>query len=63
MPGEPTSTRLRDLLERLDQARERLEHVEDSESAVDILQDIADLAKETQVEIERARREGLKEAS
>ena len=63
MTDEPTADRLRDLLERLDQARERLEHVEDSENAVDILQDIADLAKETQVEIERARREGLKEAS
>jgi len=60
---EPTTERLRDLLDRLEQARERLEHVEDSDSAVDILQDIADLAKETQIEIERARREGLKEAS
>ena len=63
MPDEASAVRLRDLLERLDQARERLEHVDDSDSAVDILQDIADLAKETQVEIERARREGLKEAS
>ena len=63
MPDEPSTERLRDLLDRLEKARERLEQVEDSDSAVDILQDIADLAKETQVEIERARREGLKEAS
>jgi hypothetical protein len=62
MPDAPATARLRDLIERLEEARQRLEHVEDSESAVDILQDIANLAKETQVEIERARRDGAAEA-
>jgi exonuclease VII small subunit len=57
MTDSPSTDRLRTLLDQLEQARERLEQVEDSESAVDILQDIANLAKETQVELERARRE------
>ena len=47
--GEPeTAAQLRSLLERL----------ESSEAAVDILQDLAEIAKETQVAIDRARREG-----
>jgi predicted ribosome quality control (RQC) complex YloA/Tae2 family protein len=50
--------RLEDLLDRLEQARTQLEATEDPEQAVDVLQSLADLAKEIQAEIERARREG-----
>jgi hypothetical protein len=56
---EPESVaRLQDLLDRLEQARTQLETTEDPEQAVDVLQSLAELAKEIQVEIERARREG-----
>ncbi len=53
-PG--TTGRLRDLLDRLENACARLEAAEGSEQAVDILQELAELAKETQAAIERARR-------
>jgi hypothetical protein len=56
---EPESVnRLQDLLGRLEKARAQLEATEDPEQAVEVLQSLADLAKEIQVEIERARREG-----
>jgi hypothetical protein len=49
--------RLQELLDRLEVARKRLEQTDDPERAVDTLRELADLAKEVQVEIERARRE------
>jgi phosphoglycerate-specific signal transduction histidine kinase len=49
--------RLQELLDRLESARAKLEQTEDSERAVAILQDLAELAKEVQAEVERARRE------
>jgi hypothetical protein len=57
---EPESVaRLQDLLDRLEQARVQLEATEgDPEQVVDVLQSLADLAKEIQAEIELARREG-----
>jgi hypothetical protein len=55
---EPESVaRLQDLLDRLEKARAQLEATEDPQQAVDVLQSLADLAKEIQGEIERARRE------
>ena len=57
---EPKSVaRLQELLERLEKARTQLEATEgDPEQAVDVLQSLADLAKEIQAEIDLARREG-----
>ena len=56
---EPESVkRLQGLLDRLEQARAQLEATEDPEQAVDVLQSLAELAREIQAEIERARREG-----
>jgi hypothetical protein len=52
-----TAAQLRELLDRLDEARLRLESADSSDAAVDILHDLAELAKETQAAIERARRE------
>jgi hypothetical protein len=49
--------RLQSLLERLEDARRRLEAAEDSEAAIDVLQDLVQLGKEVQVEIERQKRE------
>jgi hypothetical protein len=47
-----TAARLQGLLDRLEDARRRLEAAEDSEAAVDVLQDLVQLAKEVQAEIE-----------
>jgi hypothetical protein len=49
--------RLQELLEKVESARAELEGTEDPERAVQILQELADLAKEVQAEVERARRE------
>jgi hypothetical protein len=49
--------RLQELLEKVESARAELEGKEDPERAVQILQELADLAKEVQAEVERARRE------
>jgi hypothetical protein len=56
MPEAETTDRLRTLLDRLEEVRRRLAEAESSDEAVDLLQDLAELAKETQAEIERARR-------
>jgi hypothetical protein len=49
--------RLQQLLEKVEAARGELEGVQDPERAVQVLQELADLAKEVQAEVERARRE------
>jgi hypothetical protein len=51
--------RLQQLLDRLDAARLRLEQADDSEAAIEVLQELVDLGKEVQAEIERQKREGL----
>ncbi len=56
-PPEETTLRLQGLLDRLEDARSRLETAEEPEGAVDVLQDLVELAKEVQAEIERQRRE------
>jgi hypothetical protein len=56
--NEPDAVaRLQDLLEKVESARAQLEGTEDPERAVQILQELSDLAKEVQAEVERARRE------
>ena len=56
--SEPDAVaRLQELLEKVEAARAGLETAEDPERAVEILQELADLAKEVQAEVERARRE------
>jgi exonuclease VII small subunit len=45
-----------DLLARLEQARSRLEGTDDPEQAIDILQELAELAKEVEAELQRAKR-------
>jgi hypothetical protein len=49
--------RLQELLEKVEAARAELESADDPERAVQILQELADLAKEVQAEVERARRD------
>jgi predicted ribosome quality control (RQC) complex YloA/Tae2 family protein len=56
--SEPDAVaRLQELLEKVESARAQLEAVDDPERAVEILQELADLAKEVQAEVENARRE------
>ena len=57
MSEQDPVTRLQELLERLEVARKRLEETQEPDQAVDTLRELADLAKEVQAEIERARRE------
>jgi predicted ribosome quality control (RQC) complex YloA/Tae2 family protein len=49
--------RLQELLEKVEAARAELESADDPERAAQILQELADLAKEVQAEVERARRQ------
>jgi uncharacterized coiled-coil DUF342 family protein len=56
--NEPDAVvRLQELLQKVESARAQLESADDPERAVEILQELADLAKEVQAEVERARRE------
>ena len=56
--NEPDAVaRLEDLLEKVEAARPSSRAADDPERAVQILQELADLAKEVQAEVERARRE------
>ena len=45
------------LMARLEDARARLEATDDPNTAVDVLQELADLAKEVEEELQRARDE------
>jgi exonuclease VII small subunit len=53
---EPVA-RLEELMQRLESVRARLEVTDDPERAVEVLRELAEVAKEVQAEIERARRE------
>jgi hypothetical protein len=44
-------------MQRLESVRARLEVTDDPEQAVEVLRELAEVAKEVQAEIERARRE------
>ena len=48
---------LTELLERLEKTRERLESTNDPDAAIDILGELADIAKQVEAELEQARRE------
>ena len=56
-PEPDPVARLQELLEKVESARAELEAADDPERAVQVLQELADLAKEVQAEVERARRE------
>jgi hypothetical protein len=61
--SDPDATaRLQSLLDRLEAARQRLEQADDSDAAIDVLQELVDLGKEVQAEIERQKREGPEDA-
>ncbi len=55
--AEESLKRAEELLERLEQTRARLEATNDPEAAIDILGELADIAKAVEAELEKARRE------
>ena len=57
MSAEDALTRAEQLLERLERTRERLEETKDPEAAIDILGELAEIAKQVEAELDRARRE------
>ena len=54
----PPSGSLQELLDRLEETRARLEEIDDPGGAVEVLNELNDLAREVQGEIDRMRREG-----
>jgi hypothetical protein len=55
--AEESLKRAEVLLERLEQTRARLEATDDPEAAIDILGELADIAKQVEAELEQARRD------
>jgi hypothetical protein len=54
--GEDAITRAEALQARLDELRARLESSEDPQQAVDAITELAQIAKEIEIELERARK-------
>jgi energy-converting hydrogenase A subunit M len=62
MTAEESLNKAEDLLARLESARARLEETQDADQAIEILQDLAELAKEVEAELQRAKRAAETEA-
>ena len=56
MNAEDNLRRAEDLLARLEQARNKLESTEDPEAALEVLTELAEIAKQVEAEISQARR-------
>ena len=56
MSAEESLSKAEDLLARLESARTQLEETEDPDRAIEILQELAELAREVEAELQRARR-------
>lgn len=56
-PAEDSLRRAEELLERLEATRAKLEATSDPEQAIDVLGELAEIAKQVEAEIEQARRE------
>jgi hypothetical protein len=57
MNAEDALGRAEELLQKLEQARAKLEQTEDPEAAIDVLSELAEIAKQVEAELARARRE------
>jgi len=55
--AEDALKRAEELLERLEKTRERLESTQDPDQAIDILAELAEIAKQVEAELEQARRD------
>jgi poly(A) polymerase Pap1 len=56
MTAEDALTRAEELLDRLERTRAKLEETKEPEAAIDILGELAEIARQVVVELERARR-------
>jgi uncharacterized coiled-coil DUF342 family protein len=56
-PADESLQRAEELLKRLEDARARLEQTDDPNAAVEVLQELSQIAKDVEAEIQRARRE------
>jgi uncharacterized coiled-coil DUF342 family protein len=56
-PADESLQRAEELLKRLEDARARLEQTDDPNAAVEVLQELSQIAKDVESEIQRARRE------
>jgi|RhiMethySRZTD1v2_1073278.scaffolds.fasta_scaffold01928_19 hypothetical protein len=62
MSAEESLQRAETLLDRLEEARTRLESTEDPEAALAILGELSEIAREVEAEIQRAKREAEADA-
>lgn len=62
MSAEESLSKAEDLLARLEAARERLDGTEDPDQAIELLQELAELAREVEAELQRAKRAAETEA-
>ncbi len=62
MSSEEALSKAEDLLARLEAARVRLDQTEDPDKAIELLQELADLAREVEAELQRAKRSAETEA-
>lgn len=63
MSAEESLGRAEELLDRLEASRAKLEATEDPEAAIEVLGELAELARAIEAEIERAKREAENEVS
>jgi hypothetical protein len=63
MTAEESLGKAEDLLARLESARAKLEETNDPDQAIEILQELAELAKEVEGELQRAKRAAETEAA
>ena len=63
MNAEESLSHAEHLLARLEAARVRLDETEDPDKAIEILQELADLAREVEAELQRAKRAAETEAA
>lgn len=62
MSSEESLSKAEQLLARLEAARARLDGTQDPDEAIDILQELAELAREVEAELQRAKRAAETEA-
>ena len=62
MTADESLSNAENLLARLESARARLEETQDPDQAIEILQELAELAKDVEAELQRAKRAAETEA-
>ena len=55
MSADESLNKAEELLERLEVARAKLDQTEDPDQAIDVLQELSEIAKQIEVELQRAR--------